>query len=47
MRFPRRAALMKSALEGVAATPMPQEWKANNKAILGNNVAFNRHHFCA
>src|SRR5580698_759547 len=31
---------MKSALDGLDATPMPQEWKANNKTILGNNIAF-------
>src|ERR1700722_18211414 len=31
---------MQSALDGLDATPMPQEWKANNKTILGNNIAF-------
>ncbi len=31
---------MQSALDGLDATPMPQEWKANNKTILANNIAF-------
>ena len=31
---------MQSALDGLDATPMPQDWKANNKTILANNIAF-------
>jgi hypothetical protein len=31
---------MKSALDGLNATPMPQEWLANNRTILENNIAF-------
>jgi hypothetical protein len=31
---------MKSALDGLDATPMPAEWRDNNRAILENNIAF-------
>ena len=31
---------MKSALDGLDAAPMPPEWRANNRAILENNIAF-------
>jgi len=31
---------MKSALDGLDATPMPQEWRENNRIILANNIAF-------
>src|SRR5580693_9265273 len=31
---------MKSALDGLDATPMPPEWRDNNRAILTNNIAF-------
>jgi hypothetical protein len=31
---------MKSALEGLGATPMPAEWRDNNRIILENNIAF-------
>ncbi len=31
---------MKSALDGLDATPMPQEWLANNRTILENNIGF-------
>jgi hypothetical protein len=31
---------MKSALDGLDAAPMPQEWLANNRTILANNIAF-------
>ncbi len=31
---------MKSALDGLDATPMPPEWRDNNRAILENNIAF-------
>jgi hypothetical protein len=31
---------MKSALEGLDATPMPEEWRDNNRTILENNIAF-------
>jgi hypothetical protein len=31
---------MKSALDGLDATPMPAEWRDNNRAILQNNLAF-------
>ena len=31
---------MKSALDGLDATPMPAKWRDNNRAILQNNIAF-------
>ena len=31
---------MQSALEGLDATPMPPEWRDNNRAVLQNNLAF-------
>ena len=31
---------MKSALDGLDATPMPAEWRDNNRTILRNNIAF-------
>jgi hypothetical protein len=31
---------MKSALDGLDATPMPPEWRDNNRDILENNIAF-------
>src|SRR5262245_29147647 len=31
---------MKSALDGLDATPMPAEWRDNNRVILTNNLAF-------
>jgi hypothetical protein len=31
---------MKSALDGLDATPMPPEWRDTNRAILQNNIAF-------
>src|SRR6266852_4095932 len=31
---------MKSALDGLNATPMPPEWRDNNRTILQNNIAF-------
>src|SRR5580704_15442897 len=31
---------MKSALDGLDATPMPAEWRGNNRIILENNIAF-------
>ena len=31
---------MQSALDGLAATAMPEDWRANNRAILQNNIAF-------
>jgi hypothetical protein len=31
---------MNSALDGLGLTPMPQEWRDNNRIILENNVAF-------
>jgi hypothetical protein len=31
---------MKSALDGLDATPMPPEWRDNNRTILTNNIAF-------
>ena len=31
---------MRSALDGLAATDMPKEWQATNRAILQNNIAF-------
>jgi hypothetical protein len=31
---------MQSALDGLDATPMPEEWRANNRTILENNLAF-------
>jgi hypothetical protein len=31
---------MESALDGLDATPMPAEWRDNNRAILENNIAF-------
>ena len=31
---------MKSALDGLDATPMPPEWRDNNETILTNNIAF-------
>jgi hypothetical protein len=31
---------MKSALDGLDATPMPAEWRDNNWTILQNNIAF-------
>jgi hypothetical protein len=30
----------KSALDGLDATPMPPEWRDNNRTILENNIAF-------
>lgn len=39
---PMRAYLteMKSAREGIDAVSMPEEWRANSRAILDNNIAF-------
>lgn len=31
---------MQSALDGLDLTPMPPEWRANNRTILQNNIAF-------
>src|ERR1700685_3672826 len=31
---------MKPALDGLDATPMPPEWRDNNRTILENNIAF-------
>jgi hypothetical protein len=31
---------MQSALDGLDATAMPEDWRANNRAILQNNIAF-------
>jgi hypothetical protein len=31
---------MQSALDGLEATPMPAEWRDNNRTILANNIAF-------
>lgn len=31
---------MKNALEGIGAAEMPDEWRANSRAILENNIAF-------
>ena len=31
---------MKSALDGLDVTPMPAEWRDNNRIILENNIAF-------
>jgi hypothetical protein len=31
---------MQSALDGLDATPMPAEWRANNRTLLQNNIAF-------
>jgi hypothetical protein len=31
---------MQSALDGLDATPMPAEWRDNNRAVLQNNIAF-------
>lgn len=31
---------MRSALEGVDATDMPADWRANSRAVLENNIAF-------
>ena len=31
---------MKSALDGLNDTPMPPEWRGNNRIILENNIAF-------
>jgi hypothetical protein len=31
---------MQSALDGLDATPMPAEWRDNNRIILKNNIAF-------
>src|SRR5580700_4323054 len=31
---------MKSALDGLDLTPMPPEWRDNNRTILENNIAF-------
>ena len=31
---------MQSALDGLDASAMPEDWRANNRAILANNVAF-------
>ena len=31
---------MKSALDGLDATPMPPEWRDNNRVILESNIAF-------
>lgn len=31
---------MQSALDGLDATPMPAEWRDNNRTILQNNIAF-------
>jgi hypothetical protein len=33
-------ATMQTALDSLAATAMPAEWQANNRAILGENIAF-------
>ncbi|MEP9352831.1 hypothetical protein ABLE93_04430 [Xanthobacter sp. KR7-65] len=39
---PMRAYLteMKSALEGIGVAEMPDEWRANSRSILENNIAF-------
>lgn len=39
---PMRAYLteMKSALDGIGVAEMPDEWRANSRAILQNNIAF-------
>jgi hypothetical protein len=31
---------MKSALDGLDATPMPPDWRENNRIVLENNIAF-------
>ena len=31
---------MKAALDGLDATPMPADWRGNNRTILENNIAF-------
>src|SRR5437667_10155655 len=31
---------MKSALDGLDVTPMPPEWRDNNRILLANNLAF-------
>ena len=31
---------MQSALDGLDATPMEEDWKGNNRTILQNNIAF-------
>ena len=31
---------MKSALDGLDVTPMPAEWRDNNRILLENNLAF-------
>ncbi len=31
---------MQSALDGLDATPMPPEWRDNNRTLLANNIAF-------
>jgi hypothetical protein len=31
---------MQSALDGLDASAMPEDWRANNRAILSNNIAF-------
>jgi hypothetical protein len=31
---------MQSALDGLDATAMPEDWRANNRSILQNNIAF-------
>jgi len=31
---------MQSALDGLDASTMPEDWRANNRAILSNNIAF-------
>lgn len=31
---------MKSALDGIGAADMPDEWRANSRSILENNIAF-------
>ena len=31
---------MQSALDGLDATAMPDDWRANNRSILQNNIAF-------
>jgi hypothetical protein len=31
---------MQTALDGLDATPMPDDWRSNNRSILQNNIAF-------
>src|SRR5207253_10349649 len=33
-------ALMQSALDGLNETPMPPEWRDNDRIVLQNNIAF-------